>query len=60
MLERVATDRNSIHAAGARSRIAFEQHYDRPIGAARVATILGLNPAAHAIPPEPYLAVANA
>jgi len=60
ILERLAADRNSIYTAGAYSRTAFEEHYDRPIGAARVATILGLQPAAHAIAPKPHLAKASA
>jgi len=58
-LERLAVDRESISIAGARSRTAFEEHYDRPIGAARVAKILGLQPTAHAIKPKPELAQAN-
>ena len=33
-----------IFEAGARARQAFEQHYDRPIAAARIVKILGLEP----------------
>ena len=44
LLERLAADRDAIVAAGAAARAAFDDHYDRPIGAARVAMILGLQP----------------
>lgn len=58
ILEQLAADRNSIYNAGTNSRMAFEEHFDRPIGAARVATILGLQPAVHATAPKPHLAKA--
>jgi hypothetical protein len=45
ILERLAADRCAIYTAGANSRTAFEAHYDRKIGAARVAAILGLQQA---------------
>ena len=59
-LQRLALDRESIAAAGARSRRAFEEHYDRPIGAARVAMILGLQPTDDATEVTRELAKANA
>jgi colanic acid biosynthesis glycosyl transferase WcaI len=42
LLERLSEDRDLIRETGARSRQAFEQNYDRPIGVARIAAILGL------------------
>ena len=56
ILGRLAADRNSIYTAGAYSRAAFEEHYDRPIGAARVAMILGLQPTADGTEPTSELA----
>ena len=56
LLERLAQDRESISIAGALSRAAFEEHYDRPIGAARVAMILGLQPTADGTEPTSELA----
>jgi colanic acid biosynthesis glycosyl transferase WcaI len=56
LLERLAEDRESIAMAGARARTAFDEHYDRPIGAARVAMILGLQPTADAAEPTSELA----
>ena len=60
VLERLASDRESISTAGANSRTAFDEHYDRPIGAARVAMILGLQPTTDAADSSTELAKANA
>jgi len=40
---RLEQDRSLVREAGARARRAFEDHYDRPIGVARVLSILGLS-----------------
>lgn len=62
LLERLSEDRTQIHEAGARARQAFEQNYDRPIGVARIASILGLSTAAPLSPecspgdPQPVVA----
>ena len=45
LLERLNSERNLILEAGARARQAFEIHYDRPVAAARIVKILGLEPA---------------
>ena len=42
LLERLEADREAVHDAGRRSREAFEQHYDLPIGVQRIINILGL------------------
>jgi len=60
LLEQLASDRESISTAGANSRTAFDEHYDRPIGAARVAMILGLQPTTDAADSSTELAKANA
>jgi hypothetical protein len=59
ILERLAADRISVFVAGAYARTAFEEHYDRPIGAARVAKILGFQPSAHTIALKLRLAKVN-
>jgi glycosyltransferase involved in cell wall biosynthesis len=46
LLARLNSERHLIFEAGSRARQAFEQHYDRPIAAARIVKILGLRPAA--------------
>jgi len=43
LLNRLEQDRSLVREAGARARRAFEDHYDRPIGVARVLSILGLS-----------------
>jgi colanic acid biosynthesis glycosyl transferase WcaI len=43
LLTRLEQDRSLVREAGARARRAFEDHYDRPIGVARVLSILGLS-----------------
>jgi colanic acid biosynthesis glycosyl transferase WcaI len=43
LLIRLEQDRSLVREAGARARRAFEDHYDRPIGVARVLSILGLS-----------------
>jgi colanic acid biosynthesis glycosyl transferase WcaI len=45
LLETLSSQRHLISEAGARARQAFEQHYDRPMGVARIVKILGLEPA---------------
>jgi len=45
LLENLSSQRHLISEAGARARQAFEQHYDRPLGVARIVKILGLEPA---------------
>jgi glycosyltransferase involved in cell wall biosynthesis len=45
LLERLNAERHLIFEAGARARRAFEEQYDRPIAAARIVKILGLDPA---------------
>lgn len=42
LLERLYGDRSLIGEAGARSRQAFLQHYDKPVGVERVCNLLGL------------------
>lgn len=42
LLERLDQDRGLLETAGANARSAFEQHYDKPIGTARILSILGL------------------
>jgi colanic acid biosynthesis glycosyl transferase WcaI len=42
LLERLSSERHLIFEAGARARQAFEKYYDRPIAAARIVKILGL------------------
>jgi glycosyltransferase involved in cell wall biosynthesis len=43
LLKRLEQDRESVRDAGARARCAFEKYYDRPIGVARILSILGLS-----------------
>lgn len=45
LLEKLNSERHLIVEAGVRARHAFERHYDRPMGAARIVKILGLEPA---------------
>jgi glycosyltransferase involved in cell wall biosynthesis len=59
ILDQLAADRISIYTAGAYARTAFEENYDRPIGAARVAKILGFQPSAHTIELKLRLAKVN-
>jgi colanic acid biosynthesis glycosyl transferase WcaI len=42
LLEKLNSERHLIFEAGARAREAFESYYDRPIAAARIVKILGL------------------
>jgi len=44
LMEKLAAHRHLVFEAGARARQAFEQNYDRPMGAARIVKILGLIP----------------
>jgi glycosyltransferase involved in cell wall biosynthesis len=43
LLKRVEQDRGLVREAGAEARRAFEKYYDRPIGVARILSILGLS-----------------
>ena len=43
LLEFLEADRKAVQAAGRRSREAFEEHYDLPIGVQRIINILGLD-----------------
>src|SRR6267378_1380232 len=43
LLKRLEQDRTLVQEAGARARRAFEEYYDRPIGVARILSILGLS-----------------
>lgn len=45
LLETLSSQPHLVHEAGARSRQAFEQYHDRPMSAARIVRILGLEPA---------------
>lgn len=45
LLEHLAAHRDQVEAAGARSRQAFEQHYEREIAIARILDVLNLHPA---------------
>ena len=42
LLKRLEQDRDLVRESGARARRAFEKYYDRPIGVARILSILGL------------------
>jgi colanic acid biosynthesis glycosyl transferase WcaI len=42
LLERLDQDRDQIRDAGARARRAFDKYYDKPIGVARILSILGI------------------
>jgi colanic acid biosynthesis glycosyl transferase WcaI len=55
LLHKLESERSLIVEAGARARQAFEAHYDRSKGTARVAKILGLELAkvGHAVPDGP-------
>ena len=64
LLLKLDAQRPSISEAGARARLAFEKHYDRSMGAARIVKILGLEPGEIQVPlPDarrtPYSAVAR-
>ena len=43
LLERLEQDRSLVREAGDRSRRAFEKYYDKPIGVARILSILGVS-----------------
>ena len=58
LLERLSSERHLIAEAGGRARQAFEQHYSRAIGVARVIKILGLEPREATVPlPVPLAGV---
>jgi glycosyltransferase involved in cell wall biosynthesis len=46
LLRELQQNRGSITEAGARSRAAFVEHYDKPVGVRRVCNVLGLTHAA--------------
>ena len=50
LLIRLEQDRSLVQAAGARARRAFEDHYDRPIGVARILSTLGLSETSRTTP----------
>ena len=50
LLIRLEQDRSLVREAGARARRAFEDHYDRPIGVARILSILGLSETSRTTP----------
>jgi colanic acid biosynthesis glycosyl transferase WcaI len=50
LLEKLNSGRHLIFETGARARQAFEKNYDRPIAAARIVKILGLEPATAGAP----------
>lgn len=50
LLKRLEQDRGLVRDAGARARRAFEKYYDRPIGVARILSILGLSESSRPIP----------
>jgi len=56
LLRRLEQDRALVREAGARARRAFEKYYDRPIGVARILSILGLSETSR---PTPASAVAE-
>ena len=43
LLERLEQDRGLVREAGVRARRAFERYYDKPIGVARILSILGVS-----------------
>ena len=47
LLNRLEQDRGLVRNSGARARRAFEECYDRPIGVARILSILGLLETSH-------------
>jgi glycosyltransferase involved in cell wall biosynthesis len=59
LLERLSAHRGEIAAYGARARAAFEKHYDRPRGVARVAAAMGLPLSGFAVSEGDSLSVAS-
>ncbi|MEQ1885594.1 MAG: glycosyltransferase family 4 protein [Bryobacteraceae bacterium] len=49
LLETLAANPDLIYRAGARARTAFEQHYDRAIGVARILDVIEARPIAAAV-----------
>jgi glycosyltransferase involved in cell wall biosynthesis len=49
LLEGLSSQRHLIFEAGSQARQAFDKYYDRPISAARIVKILGLDPAQVAV-----------
>jgi colanic acid biosynthesis glycosyl transferase WcaI len=43
LLERLEQDRSLVREAGSHARRAFEKYYDKPIGVARILSILGVS-----------------
>jgi colanic acid biosynthesis glycosyl transferase WcaI len=52
LLERLEQDRSLVREAGSHARRAFEKYYDKPIGVARILSILGVSE----IPANPVFA----
>lgn len=50
LLKRLEQDRALVREAGERGRRAFEKYHDRPIGVARILSILGLSESSRPIP----------
>jgi colanic acid biosynthesis glycosyl transferase WcaI len=50
LLKRLEQDRALVREAGERGRRAFEKYYDRPIGVARILSILGLSESSRTTP----------
>ena len=50
LLERLEQDRGLVRQAGARARHAFEKYYDKPIGVAKILSILGVSETTRPIP----------
>jgi colanic acid biosynthesis glycosyl transferase WcaI len=50
LLKRLEQDRALVREAGERGRRAFEKYYDRPIGVARILSILGLSESSRPMP----------
>ena len=42
LLEWLESQREELKGSGMRARAAFEEHYDRPVGVARICEVIGL------------------
>ncbi|MEQ1948419.1 MAG: glycosyltransferase family 4 protein [Bryobacteraceae bacterium] len=59
LLETLDVNRELIYRAGARARAAFEQHYDRAIGVARILNVIDARPLAAAVRKEVPIATSS-
>jgi colanic acid biosynthesis glycosyl transferase WcaI len=59
LLERLEQDRGLVREAGARARYAFEKYYDKPIGVAKILSILGVSETSRPTP-APAIAASTA